>query len=112
MSGIIAYIYRPKRGDSSNGGISSRCDEVTVTGIGAENFEATEERPAVRLVKRTIGGATVVHAEPAGDRPPGGWMFGGSFISTCDGRFGRAVGFYGALAFHDRNEPPSEGRKA
>lgn len=33
-----------------------------------------------------------------------GVMFGGRYIASSDGRFQNAVGFYGAVALHDRFE--------
>jgi hypothetical protein len=111
MKGITASIFVDKKfGDCSNGGISSRYSRVTVIGLGkdAEIFEPTEDAPAVRLVKRKIGGKVVVHAEPVEGLKSGniGWMAGGSYVSTSDSRFCRAVGFYGAVSLHDRQETP------
>jgi hypothetical protein len=82
--------------------------EVTVIGEGIDPvFEATEERPAVRLVRNEhLHRETVVHAEPitrAGEPAP--WfMFGGTFIFSSDARFRRAAGHYGAVPLHDRRE--------
>ena len=115
LKGLTASIFIDELiGECSNGGISSRCKAVTVVGIpDAEIFSAGEDRPAVKLVKRQIMGKTVVHAEPVEAPPQGcvGWMMGGSYISTSDGRFGRAVGFYGAVALHDRCETPEQYRQ-
>lgn len=113
MQGLTASIFEDKQiGNCSNGGISSRCKQVTVVGLGkrAEIFEPTDDAPAVKLVKRTIGGRTVVHAEPVNAPPAGhiGWMAGGAFISTSDSRFSEAAGFYGAVSLHDRCETPAQ----
>lgn len=109
MKGLTASIFEDKRiGNCSNGGISSRCSMVTVVGLGedSEIREATDDAPAVKLVRRIIGGKLCVHAEPVDPVPEGhaGWMMGGSYISTSDGRFADAIGFYGAVALHDRSE--------
>ena len=107
--GITALIYRDTLGtDFSNRGISARVMEVTVIGEGIDPvFEATEERPAVRLVKNEhLHRETVVHAEPitgAGEPAPR-FMFGGTFIFSSDARFRRAAGHYGAVPLHDRRE--------
>ena len=112
MLGLTANVYKTQRhgttSDCTNGGISSRCDTVTVVGIeGAEIFEANEDRPAVKLVFRTICGRRIVHAEPVDPVPEGhvGWMMGGNYIATSDSRFSKAIGgFYGAIPLHDRSE--------
>jgi hypothetical protein len=116
MKGITVGIFENKRirKDSSNGGISSRCNQVTVVGIPrAELWEPTEDAPAVKLVKRTFGKKTVVHAEPIEPPPAGsvGWMSGGTFIACCDSRFGEAIGFYGAVSLHDRCETVEQYRQ-
>ncbi|QSZ51469.1 hypothetical protein EU811_22190 [Arthrobacter sp. TS-15] len=107
--GITALIYRDALGtDFSNQGISARVMEVTVIGEGIDPvFEATEERPAVRLVKNeSLHRETVTHAEPvAPDDETAPWyMFGGTFIFSSDSRFRRAAGQYGAIPLHDRRE--------
>lgn len=107
--GITALIYRDALGaDFSNQGISSRVMEVTVIGEGIDPVvEATEERPAVRLVqKESLHRETVIHAEPLTpeDEPAPWYMFGGTFIFSRDSRFRRAVGQYGAIPLHDRRE--------
>lgn len=108
LKGITALIYRDALGtDFSNRGISARVMEVTVIGEGIDPvFEATAERPAVRLVKNKYFHETVIHAEPvAPEGEPAPWyMFGGTFIFSSDSRFRRAAGHYGAVALHDRRE--------
>ena len=107
--GITALIYRDSLGtDFSNRGISARVMEVTVIGEGIDPvFEATEERPAVRLVKNEhFHRETVIHAQPVtpADEPAPWYMFGGTFIFSSDSRFRRAAGHYGAVPLHDRRE--------
>ncbi len=131
--GLIAEIFVGKRTpDCSNGGLSGRVNEVTVDGTrdadaeiirrlstlashdeepgyaplprASQVFEPTPERPAVVLVRRSIGGRQVVHVEPV-ERPEGTpWMAGGAYVATSDSRFGELVGFYGAVSLHDRTE--------
>ncbi|QDG63684.1 hypothetical protein [Pseudarthrobacter sp. NIBRBAC000502771] len=107
--GITALVYRDALGtDFSNRGISARVMEVTVIGEGIDPvFEATEERPAVRLVKNEhFHRESVIHAEPVapeGESAPW-YMFGGTFIFSSDSRFRRAAGHYGAVPLHDRRE--------
>jgi hypothetical protein len=104
--GLICTVFRAASfPDCTNGGISSRCDVVTLIGLGkkAEIFAATPERPAVRLVKRTIYGKEYLHAEVL-DRPKGmvGPMAGGNFIYCSDSRFSSSY----PLSLHDRFETP------
>lgn len=103
--GMVAYIHRSALADCSNGGLSSRAVRVVVVNVSGP-FEPTDEMPAVRLVKR----GKTVHAEPVEPVADGnvGYMAGGAFISTSDSRFTEAVGFYGAVAFHDRQETPAQ----
>jgi hypothetical protein len=109
MRGLICEVYsNPLYKKCSNGGISERCTEVTVVGEGiTEIFEATPERPAVRIVRRTIGGRPYVHAEPADPVPKGNtpYVVGGSFIHSSDSRFRQNVCEY-PVALHDRTETP------
>ena len=114
MKGIRAHVYKWDLGDCTNGGISSRCGQVTVVGIeGAESHEPTDEAPAVKLVTRTFGSKTIVHAEPVEPVSQGhvGWMAGGNFIATCDSRFSKATDFYGAVSLHDRSESHEQYRQ-
>lgn len=108
QKGIIALIYRDALGiDFSNRGISSTVTEVTVVGPGIDPIcEPTDERPAVRIVKRENASGAIYHAEPLpSDELPAPWyMFGGTFIFSSDTRFRNSVGFYGAVPLHDRRE--------
>lgn len=99
--GLPVYIYHGKLGECSNGGLSSRVDELTLTNVEGP-FEPTPERPAAILVQRNGH----LHVEPEGPRPEGcvGPMMGGCYVATPDTRFFRAVGFYGAVPLHDRYE--------
>ena len=108
QKGIIALIYRDALGiDFSNRGISSTVTEVTVVGPGIDPiFEPTEERPAVRIVKRENASGTIYHAEPlpTEDEPAPWYMYGGTFIFSSDSRFRQSIDFHGAVALHDRRE--------
>ena len=100
MKGLICELYKSAYGDSSNDGISSRCKAVTLILDGCEVFEANEERPAVKLVKRQMFFGEYVHAEPV-EQPKGmnGPMFGGCYIKG-DSRFPNAY----PIPLHDRFE--------
>lgn len=107
LKGLSCGILEDKSiGNCSAGGISSRCKEVTLIGIPGEIeiegvFEATEERPAVRIVKRFLFGRNYYHAEPIDDDGKNHWYSsGGTFIYTSDSRFP----FDYPLPLHDRKE--------
>jgi len=112
LKGLHLMIFRSSMPDCSFDGISSRCKEVTLVGEGiAPIFDATEECPAIKLVRRIIGGLPYVHAELV-ETPKGmenRWlMFGGTYVATSDSRFSEAVrklGWQGPVPLHDRYEP-------
>jgi hypothetical protein len=113
--GLIAYIMKHKGTDCSNGGLSSRHDEVTIVNADGP-FDPTEDRPAVILVARApVGTRQILTAYPAVHqggkwvKDPRWLMMGGTYISCSDSRFGElcnrlGVPFYGAVALHDRYE--------
>jgi hypothetical protein len=106
MKGLILEVYKTKLlARCANGGISERCDYVTITGPGIpEIFEPGPERPEVRLVTRTICGEPYCHAEPveppAEGRTP--YMAGGAYVHTSDSRFTRLCRY--PIALHDRTD--------
>jgi hypothetical protein len=104
--GLIAGIYEGKRnGNCSNGGISERHKAVVVVDEKLpEIFSASSDHPAVKIVRRVIGGEPYIHAEPIDPVPDGmiGYMFGGSFIYTSDSRFGELSKY--PIPLHDRWE--------
>lgn len=134
MKGMRADIL--KRADFSNGGVSSRADEVTIVAtirrvLGGEtkiepirydvaHFEADVERaPAVALLFRSGGmmGDLPVCAVPvdiADDgtitetREGAGPMMGGAVIRSSDSRFAELAGAYGAVDLHDRFETTAQ----
>lgn len=109
--GLLAHILRPAHGDSSNGGMSSRVDQVVVLTDDprAQVFAPSADMPAVKIVRRTFFGVTYVHAEPAEPPPPGrvGWMFGGCYLMTSDGRWADVTGIDYPVPLHDRSETPA-----
>lgn len=105
MKGMILDVFRSKiLGNCSNDGISSRVNEVLLVGEGIpEIFEANNERPAVKLVKRNFVSGPYYHAEPLEKREGmNGPMFGGTFIFTTDSRV-RSITAY-PIPLHDRFE--------
>jgi hypothetical protein len=118
--GLIANIYRWSLSDCSNGGLSSRVNEVTLVNVEGP-FEPNEDRPAALLLNgHSMGTVRVV---PAVEVAPGGSyeaegrpMMGGAYVATSDARFTEAVErltgapFYGAVALHDRYEDAATAR--
>lgn len=93
-------------GDCSLHGISTKTETVVLIDANGP-FQPTTDMPAVKLVKRNIGGGIYVHAVPvweAGKEPKGCVMAGGCFIYSCDSRFHKAVGHSQPIALHDRYE--------
>lgn len=99
--GLHCSIFRSNYRSDLN--LLDKFDNVTLVEAKGP-FDPSEKYPAVKLVRRMIGGKEYVHAEPA-DKPPGKWlMHGGSFISTSDSRFGECVGHSYPVPLHDRAE--------
>ena len=116
--GLTADIYTKKQvsmNDCSNGGISSKHEITSVVVLGIDDceiFEVREDRPAVKIVRRSIDGKPYYHAEPIAPPPDGqiGWMDGGSYIATFDSRFSHAVGGQSVVSLHDRCETVAQNR--
>lgn len=108
MRAIRAYVYKSKQlGDCTNGGVSSKYDSLLVTcdrgWIDVDEDNLPEN--LMKVVKRENFGQTTYHLEPVVKATGVGWMNGGNFASSSDGRFSELVGgMYGAVAIHDRTE--------
>jgi hypothetical protein len=114
LKGILAYVYENAgrtRVRDVGGAVNMLAGVQRVIVVDDEIdpvLAASPDTPAVRLVRRWIGGKEIVHAEPVegpGERMAGP-MMGGAYIASSDGRFGEAVGIYGAIPLHDRFERP------
>jgi hypothetical protein len=118
--GLHASIFKhPSYRGCSNGGVSSRCDEVTIVGTqdrtngrrspvqplprDSQVVEPTTAAPPAIVVYRQLGTERLVTVEPL-DQAGGLYMAGGSFVESSDSRFRALTGFYGAVALHDRTE--------
>lgn len=104
MKGFHVDVYRMADGtDCTLGGVTSQATSLTLIGPGVpEHYEPTEDRPGVRLIRRTIGGREYISAVPldvTGDGT-GQYMFGGNYIACCDSRI-RAICPY-PIPVHDR----------
>lgn len=97
MKGLHANIYR----SDYNCDINVMKDVKSVTIIDnmmPEIFEADEQHPAVRIVRRNLPDGLYIHAEPL---EPGFYAFGGSYIACSDSRI-RAINKY-PIPLHDRD---------
>jgi len=105
--GLICSIFKDGRiGECSNGGISSKYNEVLVI-VEGENigpFEQDDKRPTVKVVKRGLFGGEYVSTQPIKGF---GYMMGGCFVYSCDLRFRELVNEY-PVPLHDRQEPQKE----
>lgn len=105
MRALPISVYKDKKiGDCTNGGISSRYNELLL--ICEDGFiTVDEENPPenlVQIVTRHLFGKEYKHIEPVA-RPTGaGWMSGGNIAYTCDSRFSRLSEY--PLSIHDRQE--------
>ena len=97
MKGLTASIYRDDYSSSIN--VMGKVKKVTIIDRALpEIFEATEESPAVRIVRRNICGSEYIHAEPI---EAGSYAFGGSYIACSDSRV-RDINKY-PIPLHDRD---------
>ena len=102
MKCIPAEVFRSSLGDCSNGGLSSKTNEVYVPcPTGFLEIPESDYR-LVRLVTRVIGFGSFTHAEPVKEVPRGhvGYMMGGTFIYSSDSRFPSKY----PIPLHDRTE--------
>lgn len=100
-------IFKHKNTDCSNGGLSSKFDECMLATSEDDLTKSASDLldkslPLVKIIKRNLFCRDYYHAEPINPPLPGqtGYMFGGCFVSTCDGRFP----FDYPLSLHDRIE--------
>lgn len=98
---LTADIYKPIYGDCSNGGISSRFDEVFVECQNGPHVLDRNDLPDNFVVaeKNRFGH---VSFRPWAKKEPGnvGWFAGGCFVYASDSRFP----FDYPVALHDRQE--------
>ncbi|MCR5453180.1 MAG: hypothetical protein K6F00_11190 [Lachnospiraceae bacterium] len=108
MRALSVEIYKNRRGDCSNNGISSRFNEILIpceTGY-IEVDEANPPENLCKVVKRNLfmGEPPYVHIEPWNKAEGAGWMAGGTIVDSCDSRFRREIGIDYPVHLHDRQE--------
>ncbi len=109
MKALEIFVYKnPLYKECPNGGITERYDELLLV-CDEGHIEIDENNLPENLVvfrERMLGGKWCGYIEPYAPCLKGcvGWMSGGAYAGSCDGRFSRMVGIYGAVAVHDRTE--------
>lgn len=107
MRAISLNVYKHGKYDCTNGGISSKFNELLCLCDDGPIHVDMDNPPEnlVKVVKRDFFGMTTYCVEPVVDPHGAGWMMGGNYAATSDSRFSRLVGdMYGAVAIHDRQE--------
>jgi hypothetical protein len=103
----VEVLRSNKLGDCTNGGISSRYDDLLVLcddGFIDVNMDNPPENLCV-IEHRFLFGRDVYHMRPYTNAKEAGWMSGGNFAYSCDSRFSALIGqMYGAVSIHDRQE--------
>lgn len=86
--GLRVSVYRSSLGDCTNGGVSSKYDNLTVVNADGP-FDPSEDAPAAKLV---VGPYDTIRLVPVDLLETNAWvMFGGNLASTSDSRFGEAI---------------------
>lgn len=113
--GLTVNVYRNAGPDCTAGGISATADRICLVNVTGPN-EPSVDAPAAMVTDNALGNKIVVPARAYVDGdtetgrriqyiPVDGWpMFGGNYAASCDSRFARAAGIYGAVPIHDRYE--------
>jgi hypothetical protein len=108
MKALPINVYRDTSGDCTNGGISSRYDQLLL--IGEKGFIDIDENNipenAVKLVVRNFGTKEYKNLEPVRlhDKNKTTYMYGGNIAYTSDSRFPSDY----PLKIHDRQETYEE----
>lgn len=101
--GMIVHVFRDDYRSDIN--VFKGVDRLTVVNVDGP-FSPTPDAPAAFLRPGPLNTKHVIPVE-AGS----GWFaFGGSYAATSDSRWADAVGFYGAVAIHDRDMSLEGGR--
>jgi hypothetical protein len=97
MKGLTASIYRSQYDSKIN--VMYGKNSVTIIDEQiAPIFEASEDSPPVRIVRRKIYGKEYIHAEPF---EKGYYAFGGTFITSSDSRVNELNQY--PIPLHDRD---------
>ncbi len=103
LKGLVINVLRNSFADSTNKGISSQHDCLTLIGPDiAGVFEPSKNAPPV-CIGHSYGMTGYSFLVPAAEKtalPLGNYMAGGNFAYSCDGRFPSRQ----PLSIHDRRE--------
>lgn len=106
VNALSVEIYKSKFGDSSNGGISSRFDEIIVEcpdGYLKVDLDNPPPNFCV-VVKRILWGEEHYYVRPYAEPNGVGWMYGGCIVDTSDHRWCKLTEVNHPLHLHDRTE--------
>lgn len=105
MKALPIEVYKTSRlSDCTNGGISSRYDELLLV-CDRGYVEIDENNPPENLVKvseHRCGFSVYKFLEPVARPQHLGWMFGGNLAYSSDSRYSELAGQ--PLPIHDRQE--------
>ena len=107
MKALPVYIYKHRGEDFSNGGISSKYNEILI--LCEDGFvDVDTDNPPENLceiVKRELWGEEHWYVKPVAEVKSGnvGYMSGGCVVNSCDSRWSR-LSKSRALPLHDRQE--------
>lgn len=106
VKALTVYIYKSGFGDCSNGGISSKYNEILVE-CPDGNREVDLDNPPENFCvveKRILWGEKHYFVRPYAKANGVGWMYGGCICDTSDSRWRRLTEVDYPLRFHDRTE--------
>ena len=108
MRALRIEVFKSHFGDCSNGGITSKYNELLVI-CPDGNVEVDDNNPPenlVKIVEKDYGFMVYKHLEPVKKSDHIGWMAGGCVGYTSDSRFRRMSEY--PLVIHDRQETQRE----
>lgn len=105
MKALRINVYKWNLGDRTNGGISSKYDDLLL--VCNEGYIDIDENNLPEnlvkiVVRKLFGGKEYKHIEPYKPADKVGWMSGGNFAYSCDSRFHELSDY--PLPIHDRQE--------
>ena len=99
--GLLVNVLRSKGGGATNGGVSSKYDDLLLVGEGVpEIFDEDEAYPTVTLIKHQLHGEDRPYLSVKPYSIEVHSMMGGNFIWSSDSRFPSRQ----PIAIHDRVE--------
>lgn len=106
VKALPVYIFKNEGSDCSNGGISSRYNEILVEcpdGFVEVDLDNPPPNFCV-IVKRMLWGEKHYYVRPYAEPSGVGWMYGGCIVDSSDSRWHRATEIDYPLHLHDMTE--------